>query len=77
MLLYNICCRVWNISKPLTIPLKKDPFHSNSQASTALEQLKKAMTTTLVLTLLDLTKPFLLETGACNTGIGTVLMQNW
>ncbi|KAI9195228.1 hypothetical protein LWI28_012950 [Acer negundo] len=34
------------------------------------------MTTTPVMVLLDFTKPFIVETDACNVGIGVVLMQN-
>lgn len=37
--------------------------------------LKKAMTTTLILTLPDFNKHFELATDACNTGVGVVLMQ--
>ena len=57
------------IVKPLTQLLKKKAFQWNPQAQHAFEQLKLAMSSTPVLVLPDFTKPFSIETGACDTGI--------
>jgi hypothetical protein len=40
------------------------------------EKLKVSMTTTPVLVFLDFSKDFVVETDACDTGIGAVLSQN-
>ncbi|XP_026382105.1 uncharacterized protein LOC113277156 [Papaver somniferum] len=67
---YAIICR------PLTELLMKDNFHWNAAAQTAFEALKQVVTTTPVLVLHDSTLPFEVETDACDTGVGAVLMQN-
>ncbi|XP_026410718.1 uncharacterized protein LOC113305942 [Papaver somniferum] len=67
---YGIVC------KPLTELLKKDNFHWNTKAQAAFEALKKDVTTTPVLALHDFNLPFEVETDACDTGVGAVLMQN-
>jgi hypothetical protein len=64
------------IAKPLTSLLKKKGFLWDDNATVAFQALKKAMSTTPVLQLPDFQKQFTVETDACDTGIGAVLMQD-
>ncbi|XP_019257786.1 PREDICTED: uncharacterized protein LOC109236005 [Nicotiana attenuata] len=63
------------ISQPLTNLLKKDGFNWSEKANEAFRKLKLALTTTPILTLPDFFLPFVVETDACNVGIGAILMQ--
>ncbi|XP_026444472.1 uncharacterized protein LOC113344718 [Papaver somniferum] len=64
------------ISRPLTALLRKNSFHWSPATKTAFNALKLAMTTKPVLALPDFNKQFTLETDACDSGIGVVLMQD-
>jgi hypothetical protein len=64
------------IAKPLSNLLKKKEFSWPSEAQAAFEQLKLAMTTTLVLALPNFSRQFVVKTDVCEIGIGAVLMQD-
>ncbi|OIT20411.1 hypothetical protein A4A49_38895 [Nicotiana attenuata] len=66
---YGVVCR------PLTDLLKMDVFKWNAEADLAFRTLKKAITSTPVLSLPNYTKEFIVETDASHSGIGAVLMQ--
>jgi len=63
------------IAKPLTNLLRNKQFQWNPKAQTTFDELKIAMSHTLVLTLPNFQEPFTVETDACADGIGAVLMQ--
>jgi hypothetical protein len=56
--------------------LKKKGFVWSDTATAAFQVLKLAMVSTPVLRLPDFSKQFVVETGACDSGIGAVLMQD-
>lgn len=64
------------LAKPLTQLLTKKGFVWTEQAQAAFELLKKAMVNTPVLALPDFSRPFSIETDACDTGVGAVLVQD-
>jgi len=63
------------IAKPLTQLLRKKQFIWSTEATQAFQALKHVMTQTPVLQLPDFSAQFVVETDACATGIGAVLMQ--
>lgn len=68
-------CNYDIIVKPLKNLLKNKGFEWITLASQAFEQLKKAMVSTPVLALPNFSLTFSIETDACDTGMGAVLMQ--
>ena len=65
-----------SISKPLTQLLHKNtPFIWTSECQLAFETLKHALIIASVLALPDFNCQFVVETDACDTGIGAVLLQ--
>jgi hypothetical protein len=64
------------LAKPLTQILQHKQFSWSVEAQKAFERLKTAMTSTPVLALPDFTQPFVIETDACDKGVGVVLAQN-
>lgn len=63
------------IAKPLTQLLTKKEFQWNDAAQQAFLALKQTMVQLPVLALPDFSLPFTVETDACATGVGAVLMQ--
>jgi hypothetical protein len=64
------------ITKPLTQLLSKKGFQWTEEATVAFQTLKQAMISTPVLALPNFDLPFVIETDACDSGVGAVLMQN-
>lgn len=61
---------------PLTQLLQKEGFRWSSEGTKAFEALKKAMVTLSILALPNFEQPFVVETDASGSGLGTVLIQD-
>lgn len=55
--------------------MKKGAFNWDSEADQAFKSLKKVVSTSPVLTLLDFNQTFIVECDALGSGFGVVLMQ--
>ena len=65
------------ISKPMTELLEKDKeFKWTSTYESSFQELKKCLTTTPVLVMPDMEKPFSIYCDASGQGLGCVLMQD-
>jgi hypothetical protein len=63
------------LARPLTNLLHQKVFKWTEAAQEAFDRLKQAMVSTPVLAFPDFSKEFIVETDACDTGIGAVLTQ--
>jgi hypothetical protein len=65
------------ISKPMTELLEKDKkFKWTSACEASFQELKKRLTTALILVMPDMEKPFSIYCDASGQGLGCVLMQD-
>jgi hypothetical protein len=65
------------ISKPMTELLEKDKkFEWMSACEASFQELMKQLTTTLILVMPDMEKPFSIYSDASGQGLGYVLMQD-
>lgn len=63
------------IAAPMTNLLKKQQFKWTEEATEAFNNLKHILTTAPVLIYPDFQKPFMIETDACDVGVGAILLQ--
>jgi hypothetical protein len=63
------------LNVPLTEVTKKDDFRWGSKAQEAFDNLKRHVTTRLILALPDFTKVFVIESDASGNGLRTILLQ--
>ena len=63
------------IAAPLTTLLKNDVLTWTHVTECAFDKLKQAMCTTPVLVMPDFSKPFTIESDACDNALGVFLLQ--
>jgi hypothetical protein len=69
--------RIFKISKPMTELLEKDKkFEWTSACKASFQELKKQLTTALILVVPHMEKPFSIYCDASSQGLGCVLMQD-
>ena len=73
---YNFFKYYGKFVAPLIDILKKDACTWTHVIECAFEKLKQAMCTTPVLAMPDFSKPFTIESDACNNGLGVSLVQD-
>jgi hypothetical protein len=67
----------FSISKPMTELLEKDKkFEWTSACEASFQELKKGLTTALILVMLDMEKPFSIYCDASSQGLGCVIMHD-
>ncbi|CAH9132841.1 unnamed protein product [Cuscuta epithymum] len=71
----KFCSKYGIKAKPLTDLTKKGMFKWSDEAQKAFEELKMAMCSVPILQLPNFSKIFIIETDACYSGLGAVLMQ--
>lgn len=64
------------LAAPLTQLLRKEAFVWSQEATGAFAQLRKAMSSTLVLALPNFSIPFIIQTNASGNGVGAIFAQN-
>ncbi|KAL3512900.1 hypothetical protein ACH5RR_025617 [Cinchona calisaya] len=70
-----VCKRLFFIGKPLIELLKKNAFVWNPLANQVFLRFKKLMSSTLALTLLDFSQPFIMEPNTSPKAIKAILMK--
>lgn len=63
------------MAAPITNLLRKNNFQWNEEAGKAFHELKKILVTAPVLVYPNFELPFVMETDACEVGVGAVLLQ--
>lgn len=64
------------VAAPITNLLRKNNFQWNSEAEAAFKELKKILIPAPMLVYPNFELPFVIETDACDIGMGTVLLQD-
>lgn len=63
------------MATPLTNLLRKQKFKWTKKATAAFNQLKQVLISAPILIYPDFSIPFMIETDACDTGVGAILLQ--
>lgn len=67
--------RYAQLAAPLSDLLRKDNFHWDEKTTNAFNLLKERLITTPVLIYPNFSLPFVIETDACEVGVGAILLQ--